>query len=241
VPDEQTRAALFESELLALPHRFRDVGYHTVEVQPAMNVEWAEGKAFYGIDESIWQEQLDYSGPRYDFGHMPDQFSLHYLLKNVVEPAEKPLFTLFIGVSSHAPWSLIPPYIPDWQIDSESFAHATAKRHEIGYGTMLRSPAALPAYFDAIEYSLRTAFDFARRLPRASLVIVVGDHQPPIATSITPSDYTHEVPIHVISNRMDLVARCRVLGFVDGLDVPDTFPSFPMSEVAPALLRTFSK
>ncbi|MCK5942075.1 MAG: sulfatase-like hydrolase/transferase, partial [Planctomycetes bacterium] len=241
VPSERVRSLLMASELVALPRRFQQAGYRTHELLPGMPIHWPEGDAFYGIDASIIQGELGYDGTLYDFGQMPDQFALQKLMERVIEPAEQPVFSMFVGVSSHAPWSAIPHYVDDWQIDARTFAGAPARTHDVHYRTMLRDPAALPAYADALEYVLRTAFDFARRLQRPSVVVVVGDHQPPIAGALAPADPSFDVPIHVVTNRPELLAPLRALGFVDGLDVPDEVRAWPMAEFAPTVLRAWSR
>lgn len=241
VPDERTRDMLLASSLVCLPHRFLQAGYHTAEVQPAMPRAWPEGEAFYGIEESIWQEQLAYSGKSYAFGKMPDQYSLRYMLEHIVAPAKGPLFTMFIGVSGHAPWSSVPRFVPDWSAHADVYGKGPASTYEVTYTNMQRSPDAVVAYGDAIRYTVRTAVDYACRLTRPSLVIILGDHQPPIAAAVAPADTTHDVPIHVLSNQAHLLTRFEQLGFAPGMDLPDTVEAAPMADFAPNLLRVMSK
>lgn len=241
VATERMRKMLMQSELVALPKRFREAGYRTHELLPGMPRHWPEGDAFYGVDQSIIQRELGYDGTRYDFGQMPDQYALQRLLETVVRPAQQPVFTLFVGVSSHAPWSAIPPYVEDWRIDEQTFAAGPAKTHDTHYQSMFRDPDVLPAYVDSLEYVLRTSFGFATQLQRPSVVIVLGDHQPPIAGSIAPPDPSFDVPVHVISNQPSLLAPLRDAGFVEGLRVPDMASSWPMADLAPRLLRAWSR
>lgn len=241
VPTRRMRTMLMQSGLVALPKRFQQAGYRTVEVLPGMPSHWPEGDAFYGVDQSIIQSELGYDGTRYDFGQMPDQFALQRLLERVVEPAKQPVFTMFVGVSSHAPWSAIPPFADDWKIDEQTFARGPAKTHDVHYQSMFRDPDVLPAYADSLGYVLRTSFEFATRLQRPSIVVVLGDHQPPIATSVTPPDPSYDVPLHVITNRPALLQPLRAMGFVEGLDVPEATVAWPMADFAPRLLRAFSR
>lgn len=241
VPDERTRGMLLESSLVTFPHRFLQAGYHTVEVQPAMPIAWPKGEAFYGIEESIWQQRLAYRGSKFGFGKMPDQYSLHYLLDEVVRSAKQPVFSMFVGVSGHAPWSSVPPYVAHWPSHEQIYQQGPASQYDIGYANMQRNPVALAAYGDAIRYTLRAAVDFICQLRRPSLVIVLGDHQPPIASSVQPADRTHDVPVHVLSNQPELLARLEALGFVAGLHLPDDLQAMPMADLAPKLLRVFSK
>lgn len=241
VASEQMREKLMQSDLVALPQRFRGAGYRTVEVLPGMPIHWPEGDAFYGVDRSIVQPELGYEGVQYDFGAMPDQFALHRLLEEVVAPAQQPLFTMFVGVSSHAPWSAVPPFVPDWDVDRQTYAAGPARRHDTSYQSMLSDPDVLPAYFDSIEYVLKTSVGFALQLSRPSVVVVLGDHQPPIAGALSPPDVSHDVPVHVISTRPELLQALLESGFVDGLDLPDQLPAAPMAGLAPALLASWSR
>jgi len=241
VGTERMRAMVMQSALVAFPKRFREAGYKTHELLPGMPVHWPEGDAFYGVDRSIIQSELGYDGTRYDFGQMPDQYALQQLLERVVAPAEQPLFTMFVGVSSHAPWSTIPPFVDDWKIDEQTFAGGPAKTHDVQYQSMFRDPDVVPAYADSLGYVLRTSFEFAMRLERPSIVVVLGDHQPPIAKSVSPPDLSFDVPLHVISNRPALLEPLRAGGFAAGLDVAAETQAWPMAEFAPRFLRAYSR
>lgn len=82
---------------------------------------------------------------------------------------------------------------------------------------------------------------FACQLERPSLVILLGDHQPPIAAAMDPPDHTKDVPIHVFANRPELLTPLRELGFVDGFSVPDSMTAFSTVEIAPMLLRALGR
>jgi len=241
VPSEQARELLMASDVVALPKRFRACGYETCEVQPGMPIHWPEGDAFYGFDRSIIQPELGYEGARYDFGAMPDQFALGRLLDRCVRPAKQPVFTMYVGVSSHAPWTAVPPFAPDWDLTSIDFAAEPAVRHDTYYLSILRDPAVVPAYATSLEYVLRASVGFATQAPRPSVVVVVGDHQPPIAGSLSPADPSHDVPVHVISSDPRLLQPLREAGFCDGLDVPAELEARPMAALAPLLLEAWSR
>jgi hypothetical protein len=71
-------------------------------------------------------------------------------------------------------------------------------------------------------------------------VILLGDHQPPIGwTQI--GDRSLDVPLHLLSNRPELLAPWREHGFADGFVPPSTTASRPLAEFAPLLLRIYGK
>lgn len=241
VPDRFTFDRVVASTLRPLPKRFQAAGYRTIEVLPAMHRHWNEGSIFYGFDEALTQQELDYRGTTYHWGKMPDQYALHKLLQDHVLPAKQRLFTSFVSVTSHAPFRMIPPYVADWQIDAKTFAGPPRIEHPITWLNMLQDPVALTAYGDAIEYSLRSIGGFACRLTRPSLIIVLGDHQPPIAATVQPPDNTKDVLLHVWTNKPELLQPLQSFGFVEGSVVPQDKPAFSTVEIAPGLLHAYGR
>lgn len=202
---------------------------------------WPEGQAFYGFDGAMTQLELGYTGTVYHWGRMPDQFALHQLLERVVLPAQQPLFTLFVSVTSHVPFRMVPPYIADWRIDASTFQGPPRVVHPVSWLDVPQGPKLLPAYTDTLEYSLRTAVGFVGRLTRPSIVFVLGDHQPPIATAGPTPDPSFDVPLHVLANRPELLAPLRSLGFVDGFDLPEGITSFDTATFAPMFLGLYAR
>ena len=241
VRDRLTWEMVIASELVPLSKHMRNAGWHTVEMMPQMPFHWLAGYDFYGVEQGFAQPELPYEGFVYHFGRIPDQYGLHRLLKHAVQPATKPVFSMFVSVSSHAPWSAIPRYVEDWQIDEQTFAEEPARRHAFDYTDVPHADGLTVAYSDSINYALQCAFGFAQQLSRPSLVFVIGDHQPPISRSARPADMSADVPIHVLTNRPGLLRRLDELGFAAGLRLPDEWVSFPMADLAPALLRCYSK
>ena len=241
VKDNQTWEMVITSELVPLSKHMRNAGWHTVEMMPQMPFHWVEGYEFYGVEQGLAEPELLYDGFVYHFGRVPDQYGLHRLLQDAIEPAEKPVFSMFVSVSSHAPWSTVPPYIEDWQIDAATFRGEPAIRHPFSYADIPHAPGLTTAYRDAVTYALDCAFGFVQQLQRSSLVFVIGDHQPPIARSAQPADPSKDVPVHVLTNRPELLARIDELGFAAGLQLPEEHRSFAMADLAPALLRLYSK
>ncbi len=242
VPDQRTWDTVMTTNGPRLPKLFAAAGRHTVEVMPAMPEPWPEGARFYGFAQSLMQPDLPYDGHVYTFGRMPDQVALLHLFERVVQPAERPLFATFISVSSHSPWSETPRYLPDWTVRPGDFARPGIV-HNVSWTQVPAGDELLPAYADSIEYALRTAVGYVARLPRPSLVLLLGDHQPPLSAVdvACPEDRRLDVPVHVLTNRPDLLAPWREDGFVPGNDPRAVAGTWPLYELAPRLLRHYAQ
>ncbi len=238
VPDRRYLDRLLVSDAPALPRMLAAQGYETVEVMPAMPRPWPEA-AFFGFQRELFQPSLPYRGREYHWGRMPDQWALQYVLDHVVYPADAPLFVHYVSVTSHAPFTMVPPYYSDWrQAAAEgAFDGPPAREFPIRWATYTGHPQLQEAYRASIRYSLRVMFGFARQLRRPALVLVLGDHQPPLPHAT--AEHARDVPLHAITNRPALVEGLVAKGFRPGL-LPDLAqPSMPSTAVLPLLLGAF--
>lgn len=232
---------LLSSDLPALPVFFRRAGYRAINVQPAMPRAWERGD-FFGFNVDVFGPQLHYEGHIYQWGSMPDQYALAYLLEEYLKPSEEPLFVQYVSVTSHAPFSKIPPYVPDWQVaaTSEAFDGPPAQDFGIRWLNYAGHPGRVDAYVESIRYSLDTAFRFVTELDRDSLVIVLGDHQPPLGGNLKGVEASFDVPVHVIGKDPRLVARFAPLGFEKGFFPAPGTRSHPFYEFMSTFLGMFS-
>jgi hypothetical protein len=113
----------------------------------------------------------------------------------------------------------------------------TRRVHELSWADVQGGERLFPAYRDSIEYALRSAVGYVSRLERPSLVLLLGDHQPPMPGQ----DTSFEVPLHVLSNRPELLPRWHELGFVDGDRPLAAATSMPLHDLAPTLLRLYQR
>lgn len=67
-------------------------------------------------------------------------------------------------------------------------------------------------------------------------MILIGDHQPPALVSGEGASW--DVPVHIISNRTEILDRLIAQGFHSGLD-PGSAPLGKMHELLPILLDAF--
>lgn len=245
VPVENRRVfdLMLSSWLKPLPRHFKAAGFHCVNVHPAMPRSWPEGMRFYGFDQEVFQDVLPYRGRAYPWGGMPDQFALAHVLKSTVSASrEKRLFLFFASVTSHAPFSEVPPYFEDWEdaLAPGAFDAQPAAVYPLNFGNFAHHEQGMEAYEANIRYSLRAACDFLRKLPRPFLAIVLGDHQPPgLSVALSTDRTSQDVPIHVISPRDDLLRPFLERGFCEGLTPASETESIPFHRFLVRFLADF--
>src|ERR1700760_2200068 len=120
----------------------------------------------------------------------PDQFTLERASEiREALGSESPVFTQIVLVSSHIPFSPVPPYLTDWR-DAGAFATVPAN----AWGEILRSPdwtALAPGYLKSLKYDFAVLGDWlAKHLPGDGLVILLGDHQPPAVVGGESREWT---------------------------------------------------
>ncbi|MCR9162424.1 MAG: sulfatase-like hydrolase/transferase [Nannocystaceae bacterium] len=211
-------------------------GYETIvlapKVRPRPGIELINR---YDYDQQIGAIELDYDGPRYGWGIIPDQYSLGHTQENVLSKVEGPLFFNFHMVSSHAPWQVIPQIQDDWRSIETGEAPegheeqprlatpgeemlSRMRRYQrkqpqymwMGYADALK----IDAYAAAVSYDLELLTRFLEGMERDALVIIMGDHQPPI---LSREDSSFDVPMHILARDPALLEEFREQGFVDGL------------------------
>lgn len=233
---------LLDSSLIPLPRRLADSGYRTVHVLPAMPEPWPASSSFFGFERDLFQRQLAYDGRQYHWGKMPDQFALARVLDLEVRRAQRPLFVQYVSVTSHSPFRTIPRYSTDWRVAADAkFYDTAATEYGIDWVGFATDPKVADAYLESIVYSLRTIFGFAGQLSRPSLLLVLGDHQPPHVKSLGGHENPWDVPIHAIANRPELLDPFRRRGFAPGLTPDLSQRSFRSAQFLPRFLEDFGQ
>ena len=193
---------------------FKRAGYRTLAVQPGIQRHWPESRAF-PFDRIYDAKALDYPGPDFGFWRIPDQFTLHRLHERELRQPNGPLFAFAVLIMSHMPFHPLPPYVEDWQ--------------RLGTGEAYDEGAAAaqvaaqpdwsllgPRYVDSMVHNYRIIGDFVtERLPPRSLVVLVGDHQPPAL--VAGEDQPWTVPIHILSRAPDRLQPFLERGYEPGL------------------------
>ena len=214
---------LMDSQRKLLPAYFKEAGWRTIGIAPGIKTPSSNTRA-WGFDREVYAADLDYHGPAFGWFEIPDQFTLNRTAKiRSALGSDPPVFTQVVLVSSHIPFSPVPPYLADWN-DSGAFASVSA--------TALKEIYRQPDWSRlGPEYLKSLGYDFAalegwltQHMPGDGLVILLGDHQPPAVIGGRPEP-PWTVPIHVLSRDPDLVAPFIAEGYVSGL-VPAQKPPY---------------
>ncbi|HEX2677024.1 MAG TPA: sulfatase-like hydrolase/transferase, partial [Polyangiales bacterium] len=194
---------------------------------------------YYAFQRTLGAKELDYHGPTFGWGVIPDQLSMLYAHDHVLSKSREALFFMFSMVSSHAPWTNVPRIVPHGRdvndylrlqmtspvlADPKLPSQGTWFRHLERYSHALRlsgqsesRPQLRAAYARSIAYDLDLIARELVTLRGDDLVIIMGDHQPPLVTAEV-SDTA--VPVHVLARDPNLLAELLVRGFSPGLRIP---------------------
>jgi hypothetical protein len=229
---------LITSERLTLTKAFAQAGHRTVALKPAITLPWPEGEHL-GYAQIYAAADLGYAGLPYNWVTMPDQYTLSVLERRERGPGHPPLFAEVSLISSHAPWTPIPPVLDDW--DTIGSGEVFSRWAEMGDppDVVWRDPERVRhQYTLALDYVLGVLGNYAARFAAGpTLLILVGDHQP--APLITGEGATRDVPMHVISADPALLAPFLAWGFTPGMRPDPTRPPHRMDAFRDWFLGAF--
>jgi len=236
VREPQSYHRLLTRECDTLPDRFARQGYRTLGLMPGLRYAWPEGD-FYGFQHILGESILDYRGPEFGWWRIPDQYAIARLDQLEISVAQRPpLFVFYPTISSHTPFRPTPPYQADWDrmLTQQPFEAGTLEV------SLTRPPDWTdlgPAYTDALNYAFTWLAGYLEKHADSDLVIIVlGDHQPP--ASVSGASAPWEVPVHVITQRTDILESLQSAGLQPGLE-PGRPTLGPMHELSAALLTVF--
>ncbi|MEO3813783.1 sulfatase [Sphaerisporangium sp. B11E5] len=150
VNSQQRYDALVKTGRLTLNRAFQQAGWRTVGVMPGITRAWPEGE-FFGYDHIYTSQNLGYRGPRFNWGTMPDQYTLNtFQHTERAKPDRKPVMAEIPLVSSHAPWAPV-PHLTDW--------------HRVGDGSTFKATGDSPETVWQDSNRVRTEYRRAPNIP----------------------------------------------------------------------------
>jgi len=203
-----------------LPRFFREQGYLSHALQPGSTQRTGlKRNDYYGHERAVDAISIDYRGKPYGWGRIPDQYALGVFRERYFQPSAGPRYAFFMNVSTHYPWSGLPPYVRDWKTLASAGAVPTADlegwpalRNTSRIGTALRRN-----YFESIAYEWRVLSEwFESEADKDNVIVVLGDHQPRLEWNL-PGAVTLNTPMHILSKDRALIERFIQQGFEPGL------------------------
>ncbi|MES1924462.1 sulfatase [Salinisphaera sp. T31B1] len=239
--DNQPRyEALVDSERVSLNRQFARAGWRTAAVMPAITRDWPQAR-WFGYDRLYDSRNLGYAGPPFNWVTMPDQYTLAALDRRLLAPGhDRPVMIETALISSHAPWTPIPPLI-DWQqVGDGAVFDEYARAGDPPEVVWQDADRVRRQYRKAIDYSLATLASFITERARDDLVIIVlGDHQP--APLITGAEATRDVPMHIIARDPAVLAAIDAWHWGLGMTPPPDLAVWPMDAFYERFLIAFSQ
>ncbi len=227
---------LLTTKAPTLGYFFRDRGYRTVVAMPRIQQPWPEG-AFFSFDTVLNDAAFAYAGMRFSWVTIPDQFVLEKVHAREIAMADKPLFIQYVLSSSHLPFDSAPPVIEDGRTLGDGSIYDTLAFEEFPPPAQVFDNQR--GYVATIRYVLDSISNYlVRRLTDDSLIIVVGDHQPPL--TIAAATRNKAVPIHVLSRDPALLEPFRQAGYTAGMTPPATVTDVGMESFLSWFLASYT-
>lgn len=237
IDNEGKYRALLHSDRLTLLRLAQYVGWETAAVMPAITLAWPEA-AWFNYDRVLAAKDLGYRGEPFGWVTMPDQYTLATLERELLAPTGRPPVMAEVAlVSSHAPWTPLPPLLR-WDEIGDGSVYTAALRSGDAPEVVWRDETRVRVqYRRAIDYSLRTVGSFAARTgQKPRLLVILGDHQPAAFVSEDPAG--RDVPVHLVGPP-DVIAHLDGWGWTEGM-IPDArVPARPMADFRDAFLEAF--
>jgi hypothetical protein len=183
------------------------------------SVDWATIDRCFQSDRNLDFESLGYRGKRVNYLGLvrrysaPDQYSLNFAYDTVRQSCPGPFSLFFCTLNSHFPWDSPTEAVADWRaLNDPNALHI--------WGSKRRATAE--RYCSAIRYQLDYILRFiVEHADDDLLVVLFGDHQPPI---LTPERMGKQTPVHVISRNRRLIEVLHNHGFAAALNLTGIEP-----------------
>jgi len=133
---------------------------------------------------------------------------------------------------------MLPVPVHDWsKLEHGRIYHKSHVVHFPARRSSVEERATAYAYSICYDFDILHHY-ITERLTRDAFIIIVGDHQP--VGEIDYDDPSWAVPIHVISQKRELIDRFRAAGYSTGMTPMATGPIAGMETFLPQLLELLS-
>ncbi|WP_185985118.1 sulfatase [Aureimonas mangrovi] len=230
---------LVASRRASLNALFRQAGWRSAALMPAITMAWPEGD-WYGYDAIHARDDLGYRGEPFNWVTMPDQYTLAALQRlELGTVRSRPLMAELALISSHAPWTPIPPLLPWGDVGNGTIFTPYASAGDPPEVVWRDPERVRQQYALSIDYALETLGSFVETYGGDDqLFIILGDHQP--APIITGESASRDVPIHILSRDRELLERLDEWGWTRGMVPSRGAPVWRMDAFRERFVRAFS-
>jgi hypothetical protein len=230
---------LVRSDRFTLSAAFKRAGWRTVADDPSNTKNWPEGKAFYHYDKVYDANNVGYSGPKFSYATMPDQYSLAaFQRRELAQPGHAPVMAEIDLVSSHTPWAPLPHMVDPNDLGDGSIFNGMPAQGQSPDVVWRQRSKVRAAYGQSIEYSLNALTSFVENAHDNNLVLVVlGDHQP--ATVVSGDHASRDVPITIIAHDPAVMKRISGWGWQDGMRPSPAAVVWPMDAFRDRFLTAY--
>jgi Sulfatase len=231
---------LMISQQPTLNRMFKQAGWRTLAVMPAITMAWPEGN-YYGYDYIYQADNLGYQGKPFNWVTMPDQYTLFSLQTRELEKKTRaPIMAEIALISSHAPWTPV-PHLVDWnRIGNGEIFNVQASSGDSPEKVWQDNDRIRLQYRLSIEYAMQTLASFIENYgTKNTVILVLGDHQP--APLVTGVDNNRDVPVHFITADRNIIESINHWQWTTGLIPDDNISVMPMNELKNQWIKTFSK
>jgi phosphatidylglycerophosphate synthase len=232
---------LLDTDRFTLAAAFHRAGWRTVASIPSDPGGWPQGQRFYGYDRLYGAGDLGYTGPRWGYARVPDQYTLAAFDRmELGRPGRGPVMAEIDLDSSHTPWTSVPHLVPWSRLGDGSVFTAMKPGHAAGLAVLHDPHLQQASYARSIRYSLSSLVSFVRHSHDRDLVmLVLGDHQPNAVVSGIGG--SHDVPVSVVARDHRVLRRVGGWGWTRGLRPTDASPHWQMSSLRDRFLATFDR
>lgn len=244
--DNQIRYnSLMISERPSLNRLFKQAGWRTVAVMPAITMDWPEGN-YYGYDHIYNAHNLGYQGKPFNWVTMPDQYTLAaFHSRELSQTSHAPVMAEIALISSHAPWTPVPQLIAWHSVGDGAVFNAQATSGDSPEEVWKDNARIRLQFRLSIEYALQTIASYIMNYGDDNMaVLVLGDHQPaPIVTGdggqLTKG--ARDVPVHLIARDPKVMEAVAHWQWTSGMLPAADAPVWRMDELRNRLIDTFSQ
>lgn len=240
IDNEIRYKSLMVSQRPTLNRLFRQAGWRTVAVMPAITMAWPEGQ-YYGYDHIYNAHNLGYQGKPFNWVTMPDQYTLAaFHQRELRKTSTTPVMAEIALISSHAPWTPVPQLI-DWNDVGDGAVFNAQAESGDSPEQVWKDNARIRLQFRlSIQYALENLISYLINYGDDNMVVfVLGDHQP--APLVTGETSNRDVPVHLIARDPKVMELVADWSWTESLLPVENAPVWRMSEIFEHFTNTFSQ